>query len=827
MMNRKSSFYGILCLVFFLFTVPFAHAAIITGKVTDTLQKPIAYASVYIKGTTKGTTTNDNGIYTIDLADGQYTIIFRMLGYKSYSKIIVVANEKIILDVVLHDENMQMNEATIKAGEDPAYNMIRHAIKMRKYYKEQVNAYSCDVYIKGIQRIDKHPKKLLGKDITNDMLGLIDTSNIIYLSESVSKFNFKQPDKIKEEMISSKVSGDNQAFSYNSASDMLFDFYESVMQISDLSERGFISPIAPDAMLYYKYHLEGTYQENGNTVDKIQVIARRKNDPVFRGYIYLEEGGWRIYATNLYLTKDAQIDFVDTLVIDQSFVPVTADAWMPITNKFMFHFGALGFQGSGMYVGVNSNYNIQPDFKKHYFTAEDLKIDTDANKKDTLYWHETRPVPLTSEEITDYHKRDSIMTVRKSKKYLDSVDRKSNRFKPLGFLVTGYNYHNRYKKENIHIGGVLESVQYNTVEGLRLGEEITFGRNLEHKRDYIIRPSAYYALSDHRLNGDLSYNYNYKPEKFSSISIDAGRDAVQFNQVHPYFFLFNEVYTLFEKLNYMKLYQSDFIRVKHSMELINGVRFTASLKYESRTPLVNTSDFSFVKINRDFSSNDQQSFAPEGVPAFTPNKALLFDAGFRINFAQHYYTRPYEKIIEGSKYPTLNLYYKKGIADVLGSNVNYDYVQASVDGKINLKMFGNSNWTITAGKFLNSSSMYFMDYYHFQGNQTIFTNSGGFQLLPYYKYSTNDQFVQANFEHHFGGLILNKFPLIRKLKLSEIAGVNYLTTNTLNQYTEIYVGVEKLHAFRVIFVSGFAPGEKTYATFRVGISSQGGEVTIR
>src|SRR6185437_6308923 len=141
MMNRKSSFYGILCLVFFLFTVPFAHAAIITGKVTDTLQKPIAYASVYIKGTTKGTTTNDNGIYTIDLADGQYTIIFRMLGYKSYSKIIVVANEKIILDVVLHDENMQMNEATIKAGEDPAYNMIRHAIKMRKYYKEQVNAY--------------------------------------------------------------------------------------------------------------------------------------------------------------------------------------------------------------------------------------------------------------------------------------------------------------------------------------------------------------------------------------------------------------------------------------------------------------------------------------------------------------------------------------------------------------------------------------------------------------------------------------------------------------------------------------------------------------
>ncbi len=258
-MNRKTSFYGILCFLLFLFTGPFAHSAIITGKVTDTLRKPIAYASVYIKGTTKGTTTNDNGIYTLDLASGQYTVVFRMLGYKSYSKNVVVANEKITLDVVLRDETMQLNDVTIKAGEDPAYNMIRHAIKMRKHYKDQVDAYSCDVYIKGIEHIEKHPKKLLGHDISNDMLGLIDSSNIVYLSESVSKFNFKQPDKIKEEMISSKVSGDNQAFSYNKASEMLFDFYESVMQIG-LSERGFISPIAPDAMLYYKYRLDGTYQ---------------------------------------------------------------------------------------------------------------------------------------------------------------------------------------------------------------------------------------------------------------------------------------------------------------------------------------------------------------------------------------------------------------------------------------------------------------------------------------------------------------------------------------------------------------------------------------
>ena len=826
-MNRETNLYGILCLFIFLFICHCAHATVITGRVIDTLKRPIGYASVYVKGTTKGTTTNESGIYSLDLAGGQYVLIFRMMGYKAYSAPVTINNEKVTLNVTLHDETMQLKEVTIKAGEDPAYNMIRHAIKMRKHYKEQVNAYSCNVYIKGIQRMEKHPKKLLGQDISDDMLGIIDSTNIRYLSESVSKFNFKQPDQVKEEMISSKVSGNNQAFSYNSASDMLFDFYQSVMQIGDLSERGFISPIAPDAMLYYKYRLEGTYQENGGTVDKIEVIPRRKNDPVFRGHIYLEESGWRIYATNLYLTKDAQIDFVDTLVVNQTFVPVTTDIWMPVTNKFMFHFGALGFMGSGVYVGVNSDYNVDPNFPKHYFTAEDMKIDTDANKKDTLYWRDRRPVPLTLQEITDYHKRDSIMAIRNSKKYLDSIDRKTNKLKPLGLFVTGYNYHDRYKKQDFYVGSLLQSIQYNTVEGLRIGEEVSFSQELEHHRGYSITPVAYYGFSDHRLNGGLRYYLNYKPEKFSYLMVDSGRHAEQFSQEHPYSFIFNEIYTLLEKENFMKLYQSDFIDVKHATELVNGIQFTASLKYESRSPLMNTTDFSFSKNNRDFSSNDPQGLKPDGVPSFNPNKALLFDANFKINFAQHYYTRPYEKIIEGSKYPTLNLYYKKGIAGVLGSNVNYDYVQASVDGKINMKMIGNSNWTVTTGKFLNNKDMYFMDYYHFQGNQTIFTNSGGFELLPYYKYSTNGQFVQANFEHHFGGLILNKFPLIRKLKLSEIAGVNYLTTNTLKQYAEFYVGVEKLHAFRVIFVSGFAEGQKTYATFRVGVSSTGGTVSVR
>jgi hypothetical protein len=94
------------------------------------------------------------------------------------------------------------------------------------------------------------------------------------------------------------------------------------MDVGGLGARGFISPISSNALLTYRYKLLGTFYDQGLLVNKIQVIPKRKNDPAFNGIIYIMEDSWRIHSTNLYLTKDAQINFVDTLYIDQVFLPV-------------------------------------------------------------------------------------------------------------------------------------------------------------------------------------------------------------------------------------------------------------------------------------------------------------------------------------------------------------------------------------------------------------------------------------------------------------------------------------------------------------------------
>ena len=92
-------------------------------------------------------------------------------------------------------------------------------------------------------------------------------------------------------------------------------------------------------------------------------------------------------------------------------------------------------------------------------------------------------------------------------------------------------------------------------------------------------------------------------------------------------------------------------------------------------------------------------------------------------------------------------------------------------------------------------------------------------LLPYYQYSTTASFVEAHAEHHFNGYILNRIPLIKKLKWQLVGGVHYLHTNNLSHHTELSVGVERV--FKVIRIDGVwnlnnTTGEKWGVRLRLG-----------
>lgn len=791
------------CLLILMSHILYAQSLTVRGKITDQQGQAIPFASVYEKNTTLGTSANSEGEYSLKLSPGKHELNYRAIGYKQETREIDLKTNY-NLDLSLTQAVFELADVIVRSGgEDPAYEVIRNAIRKRKSHLRETNEYSTDVYIKGMQKLLAAPKKFLGRNI-DDMskeMGLdSNRTGIFYLSESESRLSYLEPDNYHEEMISSKVSGSNRAFSFNRASDINIDFYENIINMEGLSNRPFISPIAENALFYYDYKLIGTSIENGDLVNKIELLPKRNTDPVFRGHIYIIENSWRIHSSDLLITKQANINFVDTLNIRQQYIPVNSRVWLPSSIRYDFTGGIFGFRFGGYYLALFKNYDLNPSLNKKDF-IEVLNIAREVNKKDSTYWTQARPVPLTEEERNDYEKKAVLALKRESKPYLDSLDKVHNKFKPVQFIIgSGYNARNRFKRENYSFSSLINAFFYNTVEGFGINYQAGYSKRLDSLTNKYVNftGKVRYGFSIEKLYGSFSGSV---PVKAATFSFDLGSDVLDLNNLGSISQLGNSINSLFYERNFLKLYEKKFISASLSQRFGGFVgKFTT--EWANRATLNNTSDYTVRDLeDRMFTSNNPFEAVPSGLPLFPKNQAFKMSFRGTYDFRNKYATYPSGKIHQPSKYPLLGLNYLKGIKGVFGSDIDYDLLSADLTkSDIKLGMYGEFKFWVGAGKFLNDRTLYFPDYKHFDGNLSLsyIPTITNFLFLDFYKNSTADKFAEAHFEHNFSGFITNKLPLIRKLKLKEVVGFNYLATPSMKNYNEVYFGLEYL-TIRVMY----------------------------
>ncbi len=791
-------------------------SAQVKGTITDENKLHLPFASVHVQGTSKGTTSNAEGQYTLSLDPGTYDLVYQYLGYKSKLVNVSVGKSSKTLDVSLDPDSYTLKEVEVLAdSEDPAYPIIRKAIKKRKYYKDLLTKYKFNAYVKGLQKITDAPEKILGQEV-GDMDGMLDSTGqgIVYLSESESIVYFLAPDKKKEVMLSSKVSGNDNGFSFNRASLMDFNFYENTIDIG----RELISPIAPAAFSYYKYKLVGTFlDEGGRLVNKIQVIRKREEDPVFFGYINIVEDLWNIQGVDLYITgKAIQQPILDTLLIRQIHVPVEApDKWVQFSQTLDFDLEILGFRFGGYFIGVFSDYDLNPDFPEDLFKGEIFKVSAEAKDTKEEYWIENRPIPLTEEEQKDYVVKDSIQEVRNSPEYRDSVDRANNRFQ-VGDILSGYRYQKSRKQYYVDFSSPLESIQFNSVQGWlgSVGVEVGKYQNKAETRYFKYQPRVTYGFSDERLRGSFTFIRKFDGIYNNTLRLSAGKEVVQFNAEQPISSSLNTFYSLWRKENFQKLYENRFGSASFGREWINGLFAALEVTYSERVALDNNSNISIRDRGKDYEPNTPLGIG-DGSDFFERHDALIFNLNLRIRPGQEFLSFPEERIVTGSDFPTFRVNYTKAI-DAFGTDLNYDKLSLGIEHDFSFRLVGKMEVFAQAGAFLNDNRVEFMDFFHQLGNQTAFTDPERFLksygLLPYYQLSTNDQFTQVHFQHHFNGFLLDKVPIIRKFQWRLVAKGAWLHLPDQADYYEASIGVDNIgigffRLLRVDFVTSFLNGE--------------------
>jgi hypothetical protein len=198
--------------------------------------------------------------------------------------------------------------------------------------------------------------------------------------------------------------------------------------------------------------------------------------------------------------------------------------------------------------------------------------------------------------------------------------------------------------------------------------------------------------------------------------------------------------------------------------------------------------------------------------------ACLIDIALVWIPGQRYVTYPEARYAIGSDWPSFELRYRKGVPLKTGSP-DFDRLEFHVKDEVDLRMIGTFNYRFGVGGFLSRKEVPFTDYRHFNGNRTLFS---GFALddflgLDYYSRSTTERFAELHAEQHLNGFLLNKLPLIRRLKLDEVISLHSIAVRGSSPVIELAAGFEKLNLFRAQVFSTLADGRLSSPGIVLGV----------
>lgn len=854
---------------------------ILKGKITNKTGDPIQYATVYIQELRQGTTSNTKGDYEIRLPAGRYTVIYQSLGYEPVFTNITLSDTTITKDVILTVQYYEIPEVRISAsGEDPAYIIMRKVIGIAPYYLNNISYYKADVYLKGNLVIKKIPK-ILQKSMKVQSTGNETSISVgggkpkneetqikegdSYLMESFNEMEFTAPDKYFQKVISYNSTFPEQGNEISPMDFIQASFYQPVL--ADIA----ISPLSPVAFSHYNFKYLGALPQGNFTIDKIQVIPKRKSQQLFEGTIYIIEDLWCLHSVDL-----SNENLAGRLRIQQLFIPVQDEIWMPVSHKFEINISIVGFKadagyGSSVkYIEVKPNLALErpktistdftgrisagkpdtivtkskqqiekilekdelsnrdmvklsrlmakesekslPDSSRNSLEIKDKTtqiVEKDAANRDSSYWAQIRPIPLSEVEIRSIRMRDSTKSKLSFKETeadttLQSEKKNISKFPgALKYIWSGHTWSDT-SGTSFTFGGLfnIKKISFNTVDGFAYGTDFRFSKKWKNGNSLSLYPNVTWAFNRERLMWQMNGNYNFDKTILRQIFFRTGMGSKDIGTGGGINTLLNTATSLLARINYLKLYETRFLTLGYRREIANGLTLEISAGYEGRKVLDNTTDFAFFNPERKYSDN-----IPDNIYLQTGSNPInILRDQTHLNFVTNVTYTPRQKfrinsgikIPEGSDWPTFNLTWKHGInefPEIAVSYKHFDMIKFEVFKSHEFGGFSEFRWRVRTGGFLNNKYLTYYDFFHFNPQQSpvlLDNYQDAFMLPAYYSLSTPEFFGEVHIKYTTPNLFLKFLPGLSKTLMRENLSFSYLGSRYNTNYTEIGYSISEI-----------------------------------
>jgi len=729
----------------------------VSGTVLDAkTNEPLPFANIILKGFKAGVQSDFSGKFQLSVPGNADTLLISCLSYTS-QRIGIKKGTANTLKIELLPSSTTLNEVTLKFKsrvkhvKDTTALLVYHHVVNNKSLNRPENQtnYSYNQYVKMeldlINFSEKTQKSKLFRpfkyafqqqDTMEDGRRFIPA----LIREKVSDVYYRKlPEARKEIVRASRLSGiDNESVS--SLADYQFDEIDAYANIQVIMGRSFIMPFANTATATYWYFLEDTMVVNGRVSYNLKFAPANKEDLAFTGSAWIDSATWAITSVDMYPNEKANLNFVTDYRIKQRYGLIDHHkGWFLDDEKIQAVVTVYdnSKQLSAWVKKSLSRKDAQFDisFPKNFFLGDPVVIEDSSKLRNEAYWSNSRHLELTEKESKIYEVVDSVKNTKAYKRY---------------YALTYWAGSAYFNAGPVEFGRFYQWFSRNALEGYRA----KFGFRTNHDFSNKVQFEGYGAYGfkdkDWKYYGAFKYMFPRKNGKWNMFEIYYKKDVTILGLENP-LITHDNVLNILRRHPLRRVMLLREANISYEKEWVKG--FTSTMAYSRRSYYGKDGFIAFYKVD--------EAGEVQRVPSFVVSE---FSIKNRIGIKEKYWESMFRRQFINTKYPVINFNYSVGIKGFLGGNYTYHRFDLEIKQRLSSPI-GFTKYTIRGGKIFGTAPFPLL--YLTAGNLSFLYDKFNYNMLREFEF-VSDEYVSVWVDHHFDGLLFNKIPLLKKLKLREL-----------------------------------------------------------
>ena len=740
----------VLTLVFVLFTFhsfALSQETIVIGQVFDKIyHTPIENANVYFKHTTTGSTTNSEGFFVLRTSDKHGKLVVSALGYRE-TELKIAQGYCGKIDVALIEKSTVLQELTVLPGANPAleilenvrirrkHNNIKNNSKIVTRTREKTNLFLSDFSAHTLERA-------LFRNLQNGLITTEDSTLLLPLYHAKCEYTLcgKQKTLQQSDSLDISIISKHDFSILLSGIENNIDFYQNSMV---LFGRSFMSPIANNGNLFYRYYLIDSINTKRGKQYQINFKPKNIHNPTFSGTMFIDSTTYALQNISVTIPGKNNLNFVKSLQIKQTFSEQAGTEFTLANEDISLLFDyPLPQKKDGMRL-----------FPTVYITRNTLSETTT----------ELSPISNNEPSISDAAVLNSLNTISntpliKTAKYIANT------------LITGY-----APWGYIDIGNISNIIAFNKIEFLRLGLPLRTSERL--MKNVNIEGYAAYGLRDKewKYMGQIQAKLPQKKRHIFGLGYE---DNYVRTEVNDFDVLVHE--------NGIGKGNMEFLT---SLLWMNSPQLTYARKCEARFGMENewTKNFETILNAKvgwlNYGNPLDATYARpyRELPNFRYNKLTLTG---RFSWNERVVDKYFKRIHIYNDLPVLFANAEVGNYRINPSD-NYTYyakLQLMLRQKMALGMAGTLDYMFQSGCILGNVPYSFLQIMH--SNESLASDRYRFNLLNNFEFAA-DKYIVLHVSWNAGGLFFNQIPILNRFGLREIIGAKVAYGTLRNGHNDV------------------------------------------